>query len=145
MSKKQPESSSDLPDDFFDSDKRSKKVQEDNLAKELEQFEREMAALQAEADEQLKEEFDKLQEEKNIDELDQQINQWKRIIELEKKAEELKNRPISENPKKKFKVDSSENRSPSTSGNEPTDDDYNDLDDIEHFEDKLLDWRSKGI
>lgn len=141
MDKKQAGPSSGLPKDFFDSDKKSKKVQEDNLAKELEQFEKEMAALQAEADEQLKEEFDKLQEEKNIDELDQQINQWKRIIELEKKAEELKNRPISENPKKKFKVDSSK----TTPAKELLDDDQYDLDDIENFEDKLLDWRSKGI
>lgn len=144
MSKQHQGPVSGLPDDFFDSDKKSKKVQEDNLAKELEQFEKEMAALQAEADEQLKEEFEKLQEEKNIEELDQQMNQWKRIIELEKKAEELKNRPISENPEKKFKFDSSKTKS-SNLGNEPTDDDYDDLDDIEHFEDKLLDWRTKGI
>lgn len=143
MSKKNAGPSADLPDDFFDSDKKSKKAQEDDLAKELEQFEEEMAALQAEADEQLKEEFDKLQEEKNIEELDQQMDQWKRIIELEKRAEELKNKPISENPKKKIKVDSSTGSKSDEFGTKD-DEDY-DLDDIEEFEDKLLDWRSKGL
>lgn len=131
-----------LPEDFFDSDKKSKKVQEDDLAKELEQFEKEMAALQAESEEQLREEFDKLQDDKNIDELDQQLDQWKRIIELEKKAEELRNKPISENPQKKFKVDNQPH--PTTTSDKDTDLD-DDLEDIEDFEDKLFDWRSKGL
>lgn len=156
MNKKQPSGSSKglpegLPEEFFDSNKKSKKAQEDDLAKELEQFEREMAALQEESEEQLKEEFDKLQDEKNLEELDQQIDQWKRILELEKKAEELRNKPISENPTKKFKNDVipktsaivKDNLKKST-GKEMDDDDQN-LDDIEDFEDKLLDWRSKGI
>lgn len=133
-----------LPEGFFDTDKKSKKAQEDVLTKELEQFEREMAALEAESEEQLKNEFDKLQEERNLDELDQQISQWKRIIDLEKKAEELKNKPISENPTKKFKNDPVQKNTHKKDA-KIFDEDDGDLDDIEDFEDKLLDWRSKGL
>lgn len=144
-----------LPDDFFDANKRSKKEQEHDLAKELEEFEREMAVLQAESDEQLKEEFEKLQEEKNLDELDEQISQWKRIVELEKRAEELKNKPISENPTKKLKIDSSSISAAKRAQDNPfakripvkieDEADGRDLDDIEDFEDKLSNWRSKAI
>lgn len=162
MSKKQSGSGNlpaGLPDDFFDLDKKNKKAQEDELTKELEQFEKEMAALQAESEEQLKEEFDKLQDEKNLEELDQQLGKWKQIIELEKKAEELKNRPNSENPSKRFKSSTSStaecqkdmfNFKPKTTTTTSTrmvqdeEDDIN-LDDIEDFEDKLFDWRSKGL
>lgn len=151
MSKK-PSSSGglpgNLPDDFFDTHKKSQKAQEDDLSKELEQFEQEMAALEAESEEKLKEEFEKLQEDKNIDELDQQIEQWKRIVELEKKAEELQNRPISENPKKKVKINDSraehKDKLPANLAR-PEPDDFTDLDDIEDFEDKLFDWRSKRL
>lgn len=129
-----------LPENFFDKDKKSKKDQEDALAQELEQFEQEMAALEAESEEQLKNEFEKLQEEKNVDELDQQIDQWKRIIELEKKAEELKNKTISENPTKKQKTDSAVEDVKNV-----FDEDDGNLDDIEDFEDKLFNWRSKAL
>lgn len=126
MSRKQPGGGKNLPenlpDDFFDSDKKSKKVKEDELAKELEQFEKEMAALQAESDEHLKEEFEKIQVEKNLDEIDEQTNQWNRIKELEKKAEKLKNKPTKKQ-----------------------DDDDIDLEDVEEFEENLFDWRSKGL
>lgn len=155
-----------LPDDFFDLDKKSKKAQEDDLSKEMEQFEREMAALQAESEEQIREEFDKIQEDKNLEELDQQLDQWKRIVDLERRAEELRNKTISEKPNKKFKSDSGESlnesnvqtRSPTKqlpSISEPphaaaavvndVEDDFRDLDDIESFEDKLFDWRSNAI
>lgn len=157
MSKKQPSGVPDnLPEDFFDFDKKTKKVQEDELAKEMEQFEKEMEALQAESEEQLKDEFEKLQEDKNLEELDQQIDKWKRIIELEKRAEELKNKPMSENPTKRFKVDKVTTTSkfgnkdpfndivgPKTMA--PDEEDDINLDDIEDFEDKLFDWRSKGL
>lgn len=130
-----------LPDDFFDSDKKSKKDQQDELTKEFEKFEAEMAALQAESEEQLKEEFDKLQEDKNLDDLDQQIVQWKRVIELEKKAEELRSKPMHERPQKKFKTGTASSvMEPSASEEQEIDD----LDDID-FEDKLSNWRSKGL
>lgn len=132
-------SKANLPEGFFDFDKKSKKDQGDELERELEQFEREMETLEAESEEKLKEEFSRLQEEKNIDELDQQIDQWKKIIELEKKAEDLRNKPFSESPTKKLKIDQSKDKDHSRSV------DDNDLDDIEDFEDKLLDWRSKGL
>lgn len=144
MNKKVAQSSgipNGLPDDFFDSDKKSKKAQEDDLANELEQFEREMAALEAESEEQLKEEFEKLQEEKNLDELDQQIEQWKRIVDLEKRTEELRNKTLSEKPTKKLKTDSSK----SNNNQETVKEDDQDLDNIEDFEDKLFDWRSKRL
>lgn len=131
---------SNLPDDFFDSDKKSKKAQQDDLDKEFEKFEEEMEALQAESEEQLKEEFDKLQEEKNLDELDQQMSQWKRVIELEKRAEDLRNKPVSERPQKKFKIDTK----PKTDNESPAGPEQ-DLDDIEDFEDKLSNWRSKCL
>lgn len=131
-----------LPEDFFDTDKKSKKAQEDALAKELEQFEQEMAALEADTEEQLKNEFEKLQGERNLDELDQQINQWKRIIELERKAEELKNKPISENPTKKMKTDTVEL---DATNKKAFNEDDGDMDDIEDFEDKLFNWRSKAL
>lgn len=134
-----------LPENFFDTNKKSKKAQEDELAKELEQFEKEMAALQAESEEQLKEEFDKLQDEKNLDELDQQLDQWKRIVELEKRAEELKNKPLSENPAKKFKRDTVKPNKARQVDIEDDEGDYNDLDSVEDFEDKLFDWRSKKL
>lgn len=133
-----------LPEGFFDTDKKSKKAQEDALAKELEQFEQEMAALEAESEEQLKNEFEKLQGERNLDELDQQIDQWKRIIELEKKAEELKNKPISENPTKKMKTDTAR-LSAGENDKKKFNEDDGDLDDIEDFEDKLFNWRSKAL
>lgn len=117
---------SDLPDDFFDPDKRSKKAQQDDLAKELEKFEEDMAALQAESDEQLREEFEKIQEEKNLDESDQQIVQLQRVIELGKKAEELKNKSVPERPP----------------GVETGAMEVHDLNDIEE---ELSNWRSKGI
>lgn len=152
MSKKQGSHSGlpkGLPDDFFDSDKKGKKEQEDELAKELEQFEREMAALQAEADENIRDEFDKLQDERNLDELDQQIDQWKRIVELEKKAEDLKSKhQVVESPTKKFKGEKFEFdlQRPSKSDSKISDEtDSVDLDDIEDFEDKLSNWRSKRL
>lgn len=139
-----PANSSNLPDDFFDSDKKSKKEQQDELAKEFEKFEEEMAALQAESEEQLREEFEKLQEEKNMDELDQQIVQWKRMVELEKRAEELKNKPTtSERPPKKFKNSPNTDTGTAAGNTEPAEE--QDLDDIEDFEDKLSNWRSKGL
>ena len=138
----------DLPDDFFDVQAKSKKVQEDDLAKELEQFEREMAALEAESEEQLKEEFNKLQEDKNIEELDQQLEQWKRIVELEKRAEQLQNKTQSERITKKMKLDSDKSLN-ATRQLKPRvaelSDEEDDLSNIEDFEDKLFDWRSKGI
>lgn len=144
MSKKEVKTSglpSGLPEDFFDSNKKSKKAQEDDLANELEQFEKEMAALEAESEEQLKEEFEKLQEEKNLDELDQQIEQWKRIVDLEKRTEELRNRTLNEKPTKKLKIDNSKLINDSKTVKE----DIQDLDNIEDFEDKLFDWRSKRL
>lgn len=139
-----------LPENFFDAHKKSEKAQKDDHAKELEQFERDMAALEAESEEKLRVEFEKLQEDKNIDELDQQMEQWKRIVDLEKRAEELQNKPISENPKKKVKV---KDTKPAAIGqpvgtsemNVDESDDFRDLDDIEDFEDKLFDWRSKRL
>lgn len=140
-----PSSSGALPDclpkDFFDAEKKSKKVQEDDLAKELEQFEREMAALEAESQQNIKEEFDRLQDDKNIDELDQQMEQWKRVLELEKKAEELQNKTTSESAKKRMKKDSNGEREEKLAKDE---DDIS-LDDVEDFEDKLFDWRSKRL
>lgn len=135
---------SNLPDDFFDTSKKTKKSREDDLAKELEQFEREMAALEAESQELIKEEFEKLQEDKNIDELDQQLEQWKRVLELEKKAEAIQNKTTSENVKKKMKTSDSLS-SKRAINSEHYDDNDVDLDDIEDFEDKLSDWRSKGL
>lgn len=143
MSKKAAQSSNvptGLPDDFFDSNKKSKKAQEDDLANELEQFEKEMAALEAESEEQLKEEFDRVQEDKNLDELDQQIEQWKRIVDLERRTEELRNKTLSQNPAKKLKTDSSR-----STDNMAMEEDDLDLDNIEDFEDKLFDWRSKRL
>lgn len=137
-----------LPEDFFDTEKKSKKEQEDELAKEMEQFEREMAALQAEADEHLREEFDKLQDERNLDELDQQIDQWKRIVELEKKVDVLKNKhQVLENPIKKFKSDDLDYNLPKiTTSTIANDEDHDeDLEDIEEFEDKLSNWRSRRL
>ena len=119
-------------------------MQDDELAKELEQFDKEMAALEAESEEQLREEFEKLQEDRNIDELDQQLEQWKRIVNLEKRAEELQNKDSSEKPAKKMRVDSDKNLD--TNGSialaESEGEEYSDL---EEFDDKFLDWRSKGI
>lgn len=145
MSKKQTSvPNANLPDDFFDSHKKSQKAQDDELAKEMEQFEREMAALQAESEEHMREEFEKLQNEKNLDELDRQLDQWKRIVELEKKAEELKNKSICENPTKKFKNDEPV-LSMRPKQTDADSDDNADLDNIEDFEDKLSNWRSKGL
>lgn len=129
-----------LPKDFFDSDKRSKKVQEDELANELEEFEREMAALEAESQQNIKEEFEKLQDDKTDEELALQMEQWKRLIALEKKAEELKSKTTSESAKKKVKMDHDKQ-----SDQAPTYESEINLDDIEDFEDKLSDWRSKGL
>lgn len=154
MSARAPNSSAtlpnNLPDDFFDSHKKSKKVQEDELAKELEQFEKDMAVLEAESEEQLREEFEKLQEYENINELDEQFEQWRRIIELEKKAEELQNKLTSEKPAKRMKVDSDGSSKANSEINgrkqeaKPGDDDDN-LDNIEDFEDRFFNWRSKGL
>lgn len=130
-----------LPKDFFDTDKKSKRVQEDELAKELEQFEREMAALEAESQQNIKEEFDKLQEDKNIDELDQQMEQWKRMRELEKRAEELQSRSAIESAKKRLK----RNDDNATREKLAQLEDDISLDDVEDFEDKLCDWRSRGL
>lgn len=146
MSKKPSISSSGvlpngLPEEFFDSDKKSKKAQEDDLAKELEEFEKEMAALQAESEEQLNEEFKRLQEEKNLEELDQQINQWKKIVELEKKAEELRSKPISENPTKKFKTRLTDQEQSEHVSNKMDEED----DDLDDIEEKMFNWRSKGL
>lgn len=123
-----------LPDNFFDFEKQSKKAQNDALEKELEQFEREMEALQAESEEKLKEEFERIQDEKDLDELDTRIDQWKRIIELEKRAEELKNKPISESSAKKLKLSTEKQHEPDL-----------DTEDIEEFEDKMFNWRSKKL
>lgn len=146
MSKKpqaQGATPSNLPDNFFDSNNKSKKEREDDLAKELEQFEREMAALEAESEEHLREEFEKLQEDKNLDELDHQMEQWKRIVDLEKRAEQLKNKPLNGNPKKKFKKDF--NKPGDNQETSIKDPDVDLLDNIEDFEDKLFNWRSKGL
>lgn len=139
-----------LPEDFFDSNKKSKKAQEDDLAKELEQFEKEMAILEKESEDQLNEEFNKLQEDKNIDELDQQLEQWKRIVELEKRAEELQNKTLNESPPKKIKIGSNSANQQYKSDLEQkfthdVDCGDEDLDNIEDFEDKLLNWRSKRL
>lgn len=147
MSKKQGAASqlpARLPDDFFDSNKKSKKEQEDELAREMEQFEKEMAALQEESDEQLREEFEKLQGERNLDELDQQIDQWKRVAELEKKAEQLKNKPSSGNPSKKLRSDTALAipKIHSVANNEDSDVDSNE---VEDYENKLSDWRSRRL
>lgn len=147
---------SGLPDDFFDTDKKSKKAQDDDLNKEMEQFEREMAALQAESEEQIREEFEKIQYDKNIEELDQQIDQWKRIVDLEKRAEELMNKTASKNPNKRLKVNSDDAGPGTTKTHQSTVklptpsqssvvDEFQDLDDIENFEDKLFDWRSSAM
>jgi len=135
---------SNLPKDFFDTSKKSSKVQEDELAKELEQFEKEMAALQAESEDLIQDEFEKLQDEKDSDELNQQMDQWKRILELEKRAEELKSKSTNENPTKKFKNDSI-SAHPQELSARVMDIDEQGLEDIEDFEDKLFDWRSKGL
>lgn len=129
-----------LPSDFFDFNKKTKKDQDDELENEMEQFEKEMQALEAESNEKLKGEFEKLQQEKTLDELDQQLEQWKRIVELEKRAEQLKNKPLDENPTKKFK-----NNAATTHQSVDLNDPSLSLDDIEDFEDKLLDWRCKKI
>lgn len=130
----------DLPPDFFDFEKKDKKEQDDELDHEMELFEKEMQALEAESNEKLKAEFEKLQQERNLDELDQQLEQWKRIVDLEKRAEVLKNKPVTENPTKKFKINTSTSK-------QATDLDESNLslDDIEDFEDKLLDWRCKRL
>jgi len=139
-----------LPEGFFDSEAKSKKVQEDDLAKELEQFDREMAALEAESEQHLEIEFEKLQEEKDIDELDQQLERWKRIVDLEKRAEELQERNVVENPEKRMKMETSplpkqtSDPTPTDRGRSSANDDA-DLSDIEDFEDSLFNWRSKAL
>lgn len=149
------EQTNKLPDDFFDSNKKSKKEQEDQLDKEMQEFEKEMEALQTESDEYMSEQFEKLQEERNIDELNQQIEQWKRIVDLEKKAEELKNKPFEERVAKRFKPNSpkrsdSERKLVSSDINLATNDEFDDEnsdddDDGDLDEANLIDWRSKGL
>lgn len=130
-------SDNNLPEDFFDFDKKSKKIQDDELDKQFEEFIRETEAIDADSTKKLNEELDRLQKEKEIDELEQQVDQWNRIIELERRTDELKNRPIMDSPSKKFKANQVINES--------SDLNEADLDEIEDIEDNLLDWRSKGL
>lgn len=137
------EKGSKLPENFFDFDKKTKKTQEDELAKEMEEFEREMETLQAESDAHLRDEFERLQEEKNTEEIEQQMDQWKRMLDLEKRAEALRNKiqETSDTPApKRFK-----NEPTKQEARNPDDFEQCSLEDVEDFEDKLLDWRSKGL
>jgi predicted RNase H-like nuclease (RuvC/YqgF family) len=144
MSSIQSKSSSmpdNLPEDFFDSDKKSKKEQQDEISKALEEWEKEVADRDAETERQLEEELEMLQREKNIDELDQQLEQWKRFAELEKKAQELQTKKdASDNG-----LDGGSPNSASHANRSTLVEEADMSDDDENFEDKLFDWRSKGL
>lgn len=141
MSSKQSGSGSvpdNLPEDFFDSDKKSKKEQQDEITKAMQEWEKEVAARGVELEKELEEEFEMQQNDTNIDELDKQLEQWKRFAELEKRAQELQNKTTnSENVPTKMA------RDPPT--NETNNEDTDMIDGEEDVEDGLFDWRSKGL
>lgn len=128
--------SNNLPENFFDADKKSKKEQQDEIIKAMEEWEKEVATCDAEAKQQIEQELEMQQNDKNIDELDQQLEQWKRFAELEQRAEELQAKVLVK-------------KSAALNLETPMDAEVvaKDRENVigGDLEDELFDWRSRGL
>ncbi|XP_052698303.1 zinc finger protein 830-like [Crassostrea angulata] len=117
-----------LPEGFFDNPKADAKVRQveykDKLDEEWEMFQRAIKEENHVSEAIMDEEDEIVNVERNIDEIDDQINRWKEINDLEIKKEEIMQKKTSEDIVK-----------------EQSDDEDVEDEDLEDF----MDWRSKTL
>lgn len=127
----------DLPDDFFDASKKSKKEQEEAAKKELELLEKEKLEAEAAVEDNLRRQFYKLQKEKDVGELAEQMNQFQRLAEIERIAKRKKEQTLANKHVKMHENDAE------TKNVLPIDEAS--LSDSDDIDEALFDWRSKGV
>ncbi|KAG5670129.1 hypothetical protein PVAND_000411 [Polypedilum vanderplanki] len=120
-----PTKSNSIPDDFFDS--KNKKSNEEEWAK----FQKEIKDAEAESKVIINEDFEEATAERQIDEIDEQIRNWSRVLEMEKKKE------LIETKLKVMKTQETKIDIVMKSSDSENDDD--DDDEIPEF----IDWRAK--
>lgn len=76
---------SKVPNDFFDSAKED--IRKKELEREIDLFKKQLEVLSAANEESMNKEMEKIQESRNLYELDDQMNRLQKVVEIEKKAE----------------------------------------------------------
>lgn len=118
----------ELPEGFFDDPKQDAKAHnrefKDPAEEEWEKFQKEIKEAQAQATEMINEEQEEATNERQIEEIDEQLRIWSKVVEIEKKTEALHKQVKS----KSNQVDS---------------DDEDESSDENMDVDEFLDWRAK--
>lgn len=138
-SSKEENETGTLPKGFFDDPKLDAKSRngphaKDPMVEQMEVFMREIAQESLVSEVIIEEEIELLQKEKDIDEVDEQINQWERVDQYQKKIEEI------------HKKRESKRAAAAALSKNPNDEDSDD--DDEDVPESLNDvnfWRSKGV
>ncbi|KAI2809743.1 U6 snRNA-associated Sm-like protein LSm2 [Blomia tropicalis] len=129
-----------VPMDFFDNstvDAKSRKVitTKDPFEEQMELFRKEIAQESVMSEIILEEEIEQLQKEKTISEIDEQITNWEKVNQYQKKIEEIHNK------KKRQSENVQKNKTNDSKGSDD-DDDKDDDDDLSSLNDINF-WRSK--
>uniref|UniRef100_A0A336KS75 Zinc finger protein 830 n=1 Tax=Culicoides sonorensis TaxID=179676 RepID=A0A336KS75_CULSO len=124
--------SNELPDGFFDNPREDAKAHhrefKDPNDEEWERFQKEIKDAQSQSMQIINEEQEELTSERQIDEIDEQMRIWSRVLDLEKKKEQVVEKIHTE----KMEVEEKDSESSDSDLNEDEIDEY-------------LDWRAKKL
>ncbi|KAJ6627576.1 Zinc finger protein [Pseudolycoriella hygida] len=128
-----PETEEVLPEGFFDDPVKDAKARnleyKDPVEEEWERFQKEIKAASSLSNAIIADDQEEATTERQIDEIDEQIRNWSRVLNLEKKKEEVKDKDAKSSLNK-------------TNIKSQTDSDDDEDDDDDNF-DEYIDWRAK--